>query len=181
VELAKNISNVGLYAFAHSTKLQKVTLGDKVEQINTPFIGCTNLKQFKADKKETGYYAVNDVLYYKDKEKTYMKCYPAAKRGDSYEFPAGVNGGGLCFTNCRYLNKVVYAKDSTMGQDFYGCHNLTVVLPDVVVNPATGSENDSYDGKWEPFKNCTNFILQGKKNPFMQSYAVSKGFTYSIV
>ena len=61
------------------------------------------------------------------------------------------------------------------------CHNLTVVLPDVVVNPAIGSENDSYDGKWEPFKNCTNFILQGKKNPFMQSYAVSKGFTYSIV
>ena len=44
VELAKNISNVGLYAFAYSTKLQKVTLGDKVEQINTPFIGCTNLK-----------------------------------------------------------------------------------------------------------------------------------------
>jgi len=41
VELAKNISNVGLYAFAYSTKLQKVTLGDKVEQINTPFIGCT--------------------------------------------------------------------------------------------------------------------------------------------
>ncbi len=69
VELAKNISNVGLYAFAHSTKLQKVTLGDKVEQINTPFIGCTNLKQFQADKKEIGYYAVNDVLYYKDKEK----------------------------------------------------------------------------------------------------------------
>ena len=68
-----------------------------------------------------------------------------------------------------------------MGQDFYECHNLTVVLPDVVVNPATGSESDSYDGKWEPFKNCTNFILQGKKNPFMQAYAVSKGFTYSIV
>ena len=181
VELAKNISNVGLYAFAYSTKLQKVTLGDKVEQINTPFIGCTNLKQFKADKKEIGYYAVNDVLYYKDKEKTYMKCYPAAKQEDSYEFPAGVNGGGLCFANCRYLKKVVYAKDSIMGQDFYECHNLTVVLPDVVVNPAIGSENDSYDGKWEPFKNCTNFILQGKKNPFMQSYAVSKGFTYSIV
>ena len=150
MELAKNISNVGLYAFAYSTKLQKVTLGDKVEQINTPFIGCTNLKQFKADKKEIGYYAVNDVLYYKDKEKTYMKCYPAAK-------------------------------DSIMGQDFYECHNLTVVLPDVVVNPATGSESDSYDGKWEPFKNCTNFILQGKKNPFMQACAVSKGFTYSIV
>ena len=73
VELAKNISNVGLYAFAYSTKLQKVTLGDKVEQINTPFIGCTNLKQFQADKKETGYYAVNDVLYYKDKEKTYAR------------------------------------------------------------------------------------------------------------
>ena len=181
MELAKNISNVGLYAFAHSTKLQKVTLGDKVEQINTPFIGCTNLKQFQADKKEIGYYAVNDVLYYKDKEKTYVKCYPAAKQEDSYEFPAGVNGGGLCFTNCRYLKKVVYAKDSIMGQDFYECHNLTVVLPDVVVNPAIGSENDSYDGKWEPFKNCTNFILQGKKNPFMQSYAVSKGFTYSIV
>ena len=72
VELAKNISNVGLYAFAYSTKLQKVTLGDKVEQINTPFIGCTNLKQFKADKKEIGYYAVNDVLYYKDKEKIVM-------------------------------------------------------------------------------------------------------------
>ena len=158
-----------------------MTLGDKVEQINTPFIGCTNLKQFKADKKEIGYYAVNDVLYYKDKEKTYMKCYPAAKQEDSYEFPAGVNGGGLCFANCRYLKKVVYAKDSIMGQDFYECHNLTVVLPDVVVNPAIGSENDSYDGKWEPFKNCTNFILQGKKNPFMQSYAVSKGFTYSIV
>ena len=181
VELAKNISNVGLYAFAYNTKLQKVTLGDKVEQINTPFIGCTNLKQFQADKKETGYYAVDGVLYYKDKEKTYMKCYPAAKQEDSYEFPAGVNGGGLCFANCRYLKKVVYAKDSIMGQDFYECHNLTVVLPDVVVNPATGSESDSYDGKWEPFKNCTNFILQGKKNPFMQSYAVSKGFTYSIV
>ena len=119
--------------------------------------------------------------YYKDKEKTYMKCYPAAKQEDSYEFPAGVNGGGLCFTNCRYLKKVVYAKDSIMGQDFYECHNLTVVLPDVVVNPATGSESDSYDGKWEPFKNCTNFILQGKKNPFMQACAVSKGFTYSIV
>lgn len=181
MELAKNISNVGLYAFAYSTKLQKVTLGDKVEQINTPFIGCTNLKQFKADKKEIGYYAVNDVLYYKDKEKTYMKCYPAAKQEDSYEFPAGVNGGGLCFANCRYLKKVVYAKDSIMGQDFYECHNLTVVLPDVVVNPAIGSENDSYDGKWEPFKNCTDFILQGKKNPFMQACAVSKGFTYSIV
>ena len=120
-------------------------------------------------------------LYYKDKEKTYMKCYPAAKQEDSYEFPAGVNGGGLCFANCRYLKKVVYAKDSIMGQDFYECHNLTVVLPDVVVNPATGSESDSYDGKWEPFKNCTNFILQGKKNPFMQACAVSKGFTYSIV
>lgn len=110
-----------------------------------------------------------------------MKCYPAAKQEDSYEFPAGVNGGGLCFANCRYLKKVVYAKDSIMGQDFYECHNLTVVLPDVVVNPAIGSESDSYDGKWEPFKNCTNFILQGKKNPFMQACAVSKGFTYSIV
>ncbi|MFR5618307.1 MAG: hypothetical protein ACLTJ5_05485 [Clostridium sp.] len=66
-----------------------------------------------------------------------MKCYPAAKQEDSYEFPAGVNGGGLCFANCRYLKKVVYAKDSIMGQDFYECHNLTVVLPDVVVNPAT--------------------------------------------
>ena len=159
VELAKNISNVGLYAFAYSTKLQKVTLGDNVEQINTPFIGCTNLKQFQTDKKETGYYAVDGVLYYKDKEKTYMVCYPAAKQGDSYEFPAGVNGGGLCFTNCRYLKKVVYAKDSIMGQDFYECHNLTVVLPDVVVNPATGSESDSYDGRWDPFKNCANFIL----------------------
>ena len=48
-----------------------------------------------------------------------MKCYPAAKQEDSYEFPAGVNGGGLCFANCRYLKKVVYAKDSIMGQDFY--------------------------------------------------------------
>ena len=41
---------------------KKVTIGDKVEQINTPFIGCTNLKQFQAEKKETGYYAVACVL-----------------------------------------------------------------------------------------------------------------------
>ena len=88
------------------------------------------------------------------------------------------HGGYKC---SNYISSYVYAKDSIMGQDFYECHNLTVVLPDVVVNPAIGSESDSYDGKWEPFKNCTNFILQGKKNPFMQSYAVSKGFTYSIV
>ena len=107
-----------LYTSAYSTKLQKVTLGDKLEQINTPFIGCTNLKQFKADKKEIGYYAVNDVLYYKANEKTYMKCYPAAKQEDSYEFQAGVNGGGLCFTNCRYLKKVVYAKDSIMAVSY---------------------------------------------------------------
>ena len=153
----------------------------RVNTIDYLVSGIYTQKRFSDTDVEIGYYAVNDVLYYKDKEKTYMKCYPAAKQEDSYEFPAGVNGGGLCFTNCRYLKKVVYAKDSIMGQDFYECHNLTVVLPDVVVNPATGSESDSYDGKWEPFKNCTNFILQGKKNPFMQACAVSKGFTYSIV
>ena len=75
----------------------------------------------------------------------------------------------------------MYAKDSTTGRDFYECHNVTVVLPEIFVNPAMGSENDSYDGKWKPFKNCTNFILKGRKNPFMQTYAASKDFTYIIV
>lgn len=181
VDLSGNIDWLGNNVFNYSKKLKNVKIGKKLRYSRERYYGCTSLSKFNVDEGNKIFYSVDGVLYERDGADKYLICYPAAKKGDTFTIPADVKAGGRCFAYSKYLRKVVYDKNATLGFDFYCCDNMTVVLPINIFDPVAIGDYDGNPPYDDHFYGCKNMILYGSQNEKMQLYAKSKGFVYNLI
>ena len=75
------------------------------EDCKNPFTGCTSLESIEVDEANPNMCSVDGVLFNKDT--TWLFCYPAGLRSETYTIPDGVTRlGGDAFANNPYLLSV---------------------------------------------------------------------------
>ena len=78
VLIESGILKIGERLFRNCTSLEKISISDKVTQIdNTAFDGCTGIKEFSVDIENEVYSSFDGILYSKDLSK--LIKYPSAK------------------------------------------------------------------------------------------------------
>lgn len=78
VLIESGILKIGARLFRNCTSLEKISISDKVTQIdNTAFDGCTGIKEFSVDIENEVYSSFDGILYSKDLSK--LIKYPSAK------------------------------------------------------------------------------------------------------
>lgn len=158
ITIPKTIKEIGGMAFWHCDKLENVYIPASTTYIGVDvFEYCGSLISFNVDSGNPNYCAVDGVLFTKDK--TVLKCYPAAKLNSDYTLPSTVTKiegsaflgselssikmtnpnltvSPMAFWYCTSLNTVhmhVNVFNNLYKQTFYGCSNLksiTVHLTD---------------------------------------------------
>lgn len=88
------VTEIATEAFLES-RVYKVTIPASVNYISTdnPFASCVALEEIDVDPENKNYCSVDGILYTKDMKK--LVHYPAAKSGDSFEVPDGIEEIGI--------------------------------------------------------------------------------------
>lgn len=105
--IPSTVSTVSYDAFAHCTKLTKLSVPKNVTYLSyNGFEGCSNLSAINVNSQNRYYASVNGVLFDKNKENLYR--YPQAKSG-AYTVPSTVKYVlGYAFSDCTKLTKVIF-------------------------------------------------------------------------
>lgn len=121
VLIESGILKIGARLFRNCTSLEKISISDKVTQIdNTAFDGCKGIKEFSVDIENEAYSSFDGILYSKDLSK--LIKYPSAKNDERF---------------ATLKNTTTICKNS-----FKGSVNLkTVVLSSETVNIEENFEN----------------------------------------
>lgn len=98
IELPSVLESIGGSAFS-STKIDSIHIPASVTTIATwALSGCTNMTEITVDAGNSGFAAVNGVLF--NKALTYLHTYPAGRSGTEYAIPSGVTEIGYgAFSN----------------------------------------------------------------------------------
>lgn len=119
------VKEIGKNAFT-GVKAVSVTIPASVEYISGDgaFAGAEELQEIIVDSANTGYTAVDGVLYTKDK--TRLICYPRAKVGTSFDIPEGVKELGYrAFSGCSLSGITFPASLEKIGREcFRDCIRL---------------------------------------------------------
>ncbi len=121
--------------FAYSG-LESLRLPKNLSKIEEEvFQECTNFAEITVDPENTHFVAEDNVLY--NKAKTTLVLYPCARKGESFEVPAGVTGiAQYAFYGASNLKEVTLPEDMTSlgGFAFSHCRSLeSINLPDSLV------------------------------------------------
>ena len=98
---------------------------DQFEDCKNPFTGCTSLESIEVDEANPNMCSVEGVLFNKDT--TWLFCYPAGLRSETYTVPDGVSRlGGNAFAYNPYLLSVQMSNSVTYMAFgiFSNCKNL---------------------------------------------------------
>ena len=126
VNLPEHLTTLGYCAFV-DTQLTSVLLPAEVNELHWPFCGCDELIAINVDAANPHFSSVDGVLYNKDQ--TVLLEYPAAKPGDSFTVPSGVERiGGRAFYGC-HLSSLTFSETVNHIDSFAFpyCQNLTEI------------------------------------------------------
>jgi len=109
LNLSDSVADIEQWGFVYAESIENLYIGSGLESIEyRAFIGTPHLKKITVSASNTKYYAVDGVLF--DKNKNELVKYPGADERESYNIPSGIT--------------------SICGYAFYSCYNLTdIILP----------------------------------------------------
>lgn len=123
------VSEIDSNAFVLNGTVTSITIPASVDYIsgNNPFRAASALKEINADPGNIAYCSEDGILYNKDK--TELKCYPAAKSGSTFTVPDTVEIIGVAaFSGCQLTEiKLSSALTETQRHSFSECSGLTSI------------------------------------------------------
>lgn len=126
VVIPQNVTSIGGSAFSGCKKLTKITIHNKVKEIeDAAFSNCTSLQTFDLANDNPYFTVVDGVLFNKDK--TILIQYPSGKKNTSYTIPSSVKKiAAYAFENIPSLHSIQISNSVTEIGDgnFNECRNL---------------------------------------------------------
>lgn len=102
IKIPQSVEFIGDLAFCN-TAIESIFIPQNVQKIYMhPFLSCEGLKEIVVDERNKSYVSLDGVLYTKDMKT--LVCYPAAREGEVYTVPKGVeNLQRWCFCDNKQL------------------------------------------------------------------------------
>lgn len=126
--LPEKLTSIGDDAFNMCSSLPGIAIPASVETLGERvFANCTSLEIINVNAENKNYTSDNGVLY--NFAQTELICYPAAKKGTSYEILGSVTEiHTYAFAYNTYLTEIIISKGVTkMGSKaFFGCVNILI-------------------------------------------------------
>jgi len=142
----KKVTSIGWYAVSWTDNFEKIIIPEGINNIYTgAFSNCANLKQIDVNQNNRMYTSDGGVLFNKDK--TWLRIYPAGKEDVSYNIPDSVTGiAGLAFCNNSKLQSVKMPDgvQYISFKAFMGCSSLNEI--DFSGNERLRIEKDAFSG-----------------------------------
>lgn len=111
------VVEISPHAFTNLKYLSSITISAGVTVLNQDENFTGSLKALNVDKRNDNFSSENGVLF--DKDKTYLKIYPDAKKDKKYVIPNSVEYiDDSAFDNCSKLTSVVFPKSLKEIYDF---------------------------------------------------------------
>jgi hypothetical protein len=186
ITIPDGVKRLGEQIFSNCPNLKKITLPVSLERIGVgydfwPLIGDSiNLEEIAVAEGNPNYFSKDGVLYYKHNylNRTYIVCYPAAKKGESFTVPKGTYIGAFAFDSCKYLRKVVIPEGITsLYAVFSDCKDLVVWLPRSITElPSSG-----HTGDFPIFRNSEGCFAMVRKGSAVHKYCKENNFPYKVI
>lgn len=185
IKIPEGVKIVGEQIFSHCPNLKKITLPKSLERIGVGYDfysligGCINLEEINVAEDNPRYFSKDGVLYEKNRNinQTYIVCYPAAKKDESFTVPKGVKIGSFAFEYCKYLREVIIPEGITsIHATFSNCKDLVVWIPKSITGFAT-----THIDMFPIFMNCENCYAMVHKDSEAHKYCKENNFPYKVI
>lgn len=142
VLIESGILKIGARLFRNCTSLEKISISDKVTQIdNTAFDGCKGIKEFSVDIENEVYSSFDGILYSKDLSK--LIKYPSAKNDE--RFATLKNTTTICknsFRDSVNLKTVVLSSETVKIEENFENLGISLECENELPNPDSAHHHE---------------------------------------